>query len=184
MYPFRMKKTELRPYFLEKRNMLSLLEKRKYDFFLSGLLMDYIKMHGFSTIHTYLPIGSEVDFYPVIQKLLDLDIKIVCPQAENKPIFKNLILTSLENLEQGRYGTRHPANAEEYNGDFDLVIVPGLAYNAEKYRLGYGGGYYDYFLEKHPLSVKLGLFYPFQFASDLPLEAHDVPLDIILTINS
>ena len=72
-----MKKTELRPYFLEKRNMLSLLEKRKYDFFLSGLLMDYIKMHGFSTIHTYLPIGSEVDFYPVIQKLLDLDIKIL-----------------------------------------------------------------------------------------------------------
>lgn len=63
--------------------------------------MDYIKTHSFSAIHTYLPIGSEVDFYPVIQELLEMNIKVVCPQTENKPVFKNLILTSLDNLEQG-----------------------------------------------------------------------------------
>lgn len=176
-----MEKSHLRALFLEKRNLLPLSDKREYDLIIVGLLMDYIKTHSFSTIHTYLPMGSEVDFYPVIQELLEMNIKVVCPKTENKPIFKNLILTSLDRLEEGRYGTKHPANAEEYDGSYDLIIVPGLAYNDEKYRLGYGGGYYDYFLKSHPNAVKLGLFYSFQKNEELPVEDHDIPIDIVIS---
>jgi 5-formyltetrahydrofolate cyclo-ligase len=176
-----MEKSHLRPLFLEKRNLLPLAEKREFDQILIVQLLDYIKAQSFSAIHTYLPIGSEVDFYPVIKQLLDMNIKVVCPKTENKPIFKNLVLRSLDKLEKGRFGTKHPSNTMEYNGSFDLIIVPGLAYNAKNYRLGYGGGYYDYFLKQHPHAVKLGLFYSFQKYEELPIEDHDVPLDIIFT---
>ena len=151
-----------------------------YDNTLATKLIEFIENQSPTVIHTYLPMDSEVDFYKAIQYLLDRNLKVVCPRVEPKPVFKNLILTSLDALEQGRYDTRHPAQAEEYEGGYDLIIVPGLAYNSDKYRLGYGGGYYDYFLNQHRKAIKLGLFYSFQLAEYLPVEVHDVPLDFII----
>jgi len=55
-----------------------------------------------------------------------------------------------------------------------------LAFDANNYRLGYGGGYYDTFLAQHPTAFKQGIFYPFQEVSEVPTEVHDVQLDHVL----
>jgi 5,10-methenyltetrahydrofolate synthetase len=59
----------------------------------------------------------------------------------------------------------------------DFVVVPGLAFDRNRYRLGYGGGYYDNFLMTQPKAQKVGIFYPFQEVVQVPKEAHDVQLD-------
>ena len=61
-----------------------------------------------------------------------------------------------------------------------MIIVPGLAFDAQNYRLGYGGGYYDNFIVNHAQAKKIGIFYPFQKVEKVPVEAHDFPLDKIL----
>jgi 5-formyltetrahydrofolate cyclo-ligase len=66
--------------------------------------------------------------------------------------------------------------------DIDLVLVPGLAFDENGYRLGYGGGWYDRFTTKLRNGVKLaGLAYEEQVVRSLPAEPHDLRLDMIIT---
>ena len=74
----------------------------------------------------------------------------------------------------------NPAFKKEYKGTFDLIIIPELVFDNNNYRLGYGGGYYDNFLAKHPIAYKLGIFYPNQKVDKAPIETHDLQLNEIL----
>ncbi|MCE2964091.1 MAG: 5-formyltetrahydrofolate cyclo-ligase [Chitinophagales bacterium] len=174
-------KAVFRQKFLEVRSNISIAEKKAMDSVLNDKLHAFIAELKPKVVHTYLPIGSEIDIYPLIDFLLNEKITLVCPKALNKPFLQHFILTSIHEIEQGRFATLYPKDSIEYKGDYDLIIVPGLAYTSEKYRLGYGGGYYDYFLAQQPSAIKLGLFYTCQKADDIPIEGHDIPLDLIIT---
>jgi len=64
---------------------------------------------------------------------------------------------------------------------YDCVIVPMLGFDARLHRLGYGGGYYDRLLSEQPRALKIGVCFELGRVSGLPAEAHDVPLDVIIT---
>ncbi|CAN5628570.1 5-formyltetrahydrofolate cyclo-ligase [soil metagenome] len=64
---------------------------------------------------------------------------------------------------------------------FDVIIVPMLAFDAKLNRLGYGKGYYDRFLATQPQAVKIGLCFELGHLPSLPIEPHDVPMNIIIT---
>lgn len=65
---------------------------------------------------------------------------------------------------------------------FDLIIVPVLAFDKENYRLGWGGSWYDRFLANQKQAWKIGLCFQNGFVqAGIPREAHDVPLDKIIT---
>ncbi len=83
-------------------------------------------------------------------------------------------------MEKGVFGTVHPTGEKVFTGTYDMMITPGLSFDSNNYRLGYGGGYYDTFLAENPAAKKVGIFYPFQEVDNLPLEPHDVRLDEIL----
>lgn len=176
-----MNKNSLRQHYSSLREQIRAEDKRSNDKILCEKLSEFIKNLKPKVVHTYLPMGSEIDFYTVINYLLSQKIIVVCPKTLEKPNLQHLVLNSLDKLETGKYGTKFPSGDNEYKGNYNLIIVPGLAFNSQKYRLGYGGGYYDHFLKSHPNTVKLGLFYSFQRNEELPLESHDIPLDIILT---
>lgn len=67
------------------------------------------------------------------------------------------------------------------DGTFDVIIVPLLAFDERLHRIGYGGGWYDRFLSKQPLAMMIGLGYDFQKVNELPIEEHDIALDMIIT---
>jgi 5-formyltetrahydrofolate cyclo-ligase len=174
-------KKNLRQQFLSRRDELNPLIKKKWDHVIHIKLLELFEKLKPKVVHTYLPIGSEVDLYQFIQFLLDHKVKVVCPVTLQKPYLAHRELESLHALEQGRSGTKHPKGGNDYHGDYDLIIVPGIAFNEKNYRLGYGGGYYDYFLKSQSSTLKLGLFYSSQKITDLPIDTHDIPLNIILT---
>jgi 5-formyltetrahydrofolate cyclo-ligase len=65
---------------------------------------------------------------------------------------------------------------------FDLILVPCLAVDKQNYRLGWGGGFYDKFLAGQPQALKIGLCFQNGFVEgSLPIEPHDVKLDMIIT---
>lgn len=172
-------KKSLRPKLLVKRARLKKKAKKKYDQLICESLWQTIKEQSYKTVHCYLPMGTEINITPLIVKLLQENFTVIVPKTLPKPKLKNLVLSSLDKLEDGVFGTKHPANAEEFYGDYDLIIVPGLAFDNSNYRLGYGGAYYDNFLVHHPNALKVGIFYPFQKVEKVPLEPHDVQLDEI-----
>lgn len=174
------KKKSIRKLMLEQRRKLDAPVKLEYDQFICEQLEQIILKNGYSVIHAYIPIANEIDITPLLIKLLKYNITIVCPKTLPKRRLENRVLKSLNELEIGIMGTMHPVEYELFNGRYDLIIVPGLAFDNRNYRVGYGGGYYDNFLVMQPESFKVGIFYPFQKVDVVPVEPHDICLDTIL----
>lgn len=165
---------------LKKRSALGEAEKAELDRGISDKLMSLVHEKGFRSVHTFLPMGTEVDIYPAISDILAQGITVVSSRSLPGGKLQHLLLRSLDELEEGIFGTRYPATSEEYTGSYDMIIVPGLAFDQYFNRLGYGAGYYDRFLRDHSEAYKLAVCYPFQVVEHLPVEEHDVPLDALL----
>lgn len=173
-------KENLRRDMLKKRAVLDRVYKKEYDQWICQQLEKIINEDNHRVIHTYLPMGKEINIYPLIEKLLKKNITVVASKTLPRRELEHRILTSLGDLEKGVFGTSHPKNPLKYTQSYDLIIVPGLAYDEYNYRLGYGGGYYDTFMAHHRESRKIGIFYPFQKVDTIPKESHDIQLDQVI----
>ena len=90
-------------------------------------------------------------------------------------------LTATTIFKEGDFHIMEPQNAP-YDGDFDLIIVPGVAFDRLGNRLGRGRGYYDRFLAKH-LSVKrIGICFDFQLVDEIPTEPTDIKMHAIISL--
>jgi len=83
-------------------------------------------------------------------------------------------------LETGAFGVREPVGGAPAPAP-DLVLVPGLAFDAADFRLGRGGGFYDRWLEANPGVRTLGLCFACQVVEKIPVESHDLKVDAVLT---
>ena len=81
---------------------------------------------------------------------------------------------------EGDFHIPEPQN-HPYTGGFDLIVVPGMAFDREGHRLGRGRGYYDRFLAQHPQVHTIGLCFDFQLVPEVPFEPHDRVIDEILS---
>lgn len=172
-------KKDLRTTIQAQRNAIPLTQKVAYDTQINENLWEFIQEKKCKAIHLYLPMGSEIDLYPLIQKLLNQKIKVYSPKTLKNRKLEHLELHSLEELEKGLWGTKHPKNSTAYQGTFDLIVVPGLAFDKNHNRLGYGGGYYDNFLKDHNKAYKVAVVYPFQIVEQVPVEAHDAKVGLV-----
>ena len=139
---------------------------------------------GARTIHCYLPMRSEVDTRPLITDALargkGVIVPVVVPGADELA-HAWLGSVSADALEAGSFGTFNPRQGRPaIAGDWDLTIVPLLAFDRRGYRLGYGKGYYDRLLAATRTET-IGVAFAVQEMRTLPSEAHDVPLDWIVT---
>jgi 5-formyltetrahydrofolate cyclo-ligase len=174
-------KKELRTRMFGVRKTINPEQKQQYDHWVNVSLSKLIAERNSKVVHVYIPMLNEIDIRPLIQQLLDQQITVVSPKTLPKRKLENRVLQSLEKLETGIMGTQHPADPVVYDGNIDLIIVPGMAFDTRNYRLGYGGGYYDNFIVNQPSAFKVGIFYPFQKVERVPVESHDIQLDHILT---
>ncbi len=79
---------------------------------------------------------------------------------------------------EGDFHIPEPQN-HPYTGDFDLIVVPGMAFDDEGHRLGRGRGFYDRLLPFIPCE-KIGLCFPFQYMEHIPSEPHDIRVDEVI----
>ena len=79
----------------------------------------------------------------------------------------------------GDFNILEPQNIA-YTGDFDLIVVPGVAFDRQGNRLGRGKGYYDRFLCQHRATKKIGICFDFQLVDNVPIEENDIPMDEII----
>ena len=92
-----------------------------------------------------------------------------------------LWLDDLSAVSLGYCGIPEPvADEPEADDPNALVLMPGLAFDPEGNRMGYGGGFYDRFLAAEPEHPTLALCYGFQMLPRLETEAHDIPVDQVI----
>ncbi|MBR9691091.1 5-formyltetrahydrofolate cyclo-ligase [Candidatus Woesearchaeota archaeon] len=105
----------------------------------------------------------------VVLPKIDLDTKTIIP----------IKIDSLGRLEENSFGISEPTG-EEFKENSDIVIVPAVTYDKKGHRIGYGQGYYDQFLKDYK-GIKIGLVFENHLEDVLPVDAHDVSVDIIIT---
>ena len=172
-------KEKLRTYFRELRNGLASDYRKQISAVICLNLLEFINHGGYSIIHSYLPIGSEVDIEPLLVELLDTGRQVIVPKTLPDRKMEHYHLKNLQSLQDGILGTRHPFCEELYSGDYQVILVPGLSFDEKGHRLGYGAGYYDVFLQDTE-GIKIGVAFPEQLSvEDLPDEAHDILMDYI-----
>ena len=132
------------------------------------------------TIYGYLPYNQEVRTVAMLQKALDDGKQVAVPKCYGDEM-RFIYLTDLSRVEKGYCGIPEPVEDGPVAEDpTALVLMPGLAFDPQGHRMGYGGGFYDKFLEKEPNHPTLALCYDFQMLSHLETEPHDIPVDTVL----
>jgi len=136
---------------------------------------------GAKSIYSYLPYNQEIDTYPILRQAQADGKRVAVPKViGEKMVF--LWLDDLDATEPGYYTIPEPiADEPAADDDAALMILPGLAFDTSGARCGYGGGFYDRYLETHPAHYKVALAYGFQLVDHLETESHDIPVDLVLT---
>lgn len=184
-FDIRVYKNELRAKYKKIRLDMPHEVKQRLDNSIFHKLISTTVYKNCSILLTYVSTAIEVDTMRLIGQAL-ADGKTVavprCVDGTRDMIF--YIIDSLEQLEPGAFSVLEPVpekcrELKEFKGA--LCIVPGLAYDMEGFRLGYGKGYYDRFLSSHPGMVNVGIEYCSCTAHKLYRGRYDVPADLLIT---
>ena len=173
------KKKKLRQRFTKVRELVA--NRKQKELLINQKLLDYLKEKN-KCLGAYFPIKSEVNIEPSLNKLHDNGNEISLPVVveKNKPLVFKLWIKN-QQLIKGKYNIRIPDNKIVIYPNF--LLVPLLAFNDQKYRLGYGGGFYDRTISilNNKDFFSLGIAFDEQETNILFSEKHDRKLNAILT---
>ena len=132
------------------------------------------------TIYGYLPYNQEVRTWDVLLQAIRDGKRIAVPKVYGDEM-KFIYITDFSQINTGYCGIPEPIADEPIANDpTALVLMPGLAFDREGHRIGYGGGFYDRFLSDEPNHPTLALCYDFQIRDSLPTEEFDIPVDTVI----
>ena len=132
------------------------------------------------TIYGYMPYNQEVRTVPMLQRALDEGKRVAVPKCYGDEM-RFIYLEDLSRVEKGYCGIPEPILDEPVADDpTALVLMPGLAFDPQGHRIGYGGGFYDRFLASEPEHPTLALCYDFQMLPHVETEEFDIPVDCVL----
>jgi 5-formyltetrahydrofolate cyclo-ligase len=179
-------KEAIRKQMLETRNNLTEAEVDRC----SNDIFANLKQNSFfmnsKHIMIYLSFKQEVKTDPIISYCLNegkkVYIPICIPETHELCISR---ITALEELKSGHFGIREPMPEYIRLSDsslIDVVLIPGIAFDRNGNRVGFGAGYYDRFLKRlSPEATKAALAFSFQVVDVVPSDEYDIPVDYIVT---
>ena len=132
------------------------------------------------TIYGYLPYNQEVRTVPMLRQALSDGKRVAVPKCYGDEM-RFIYLDDLSKVEKGYCGIPEPMADEPVADDpTALVLMPGLAFDPQGHRMGYGGGFYDKFLAGEPGHPTIALCYSFQMFPHLETDSFDIPVDRVL----
>lgn len=147
---------------------------------LGELLFAHPFYQNAKTIYFYLPYNQEVRTTFMVEQALRDGKRVAVPKVYGDEM-KFIYLEDLSGIEKGYCGIPEPIHDAPIADDpTALVLMPGIAFDPQGHRIGYGGGYYDKFLAAEPDHPTLALCYDFQMVDHLETEEFDVPVDVVL----
>ena len=175
-------KSELRKEARAKRK--SILNRETLDAKIANSLFNLDEYIEAKTVLIYVSLMDEIKTDEIINHTLQTGKKVAVPFCKDSCGNMDFyLIDSLEQLEAGSFNVREPKIDEcEIFSDFSdsILIVPGMMFDEEGYRLGYGKGYYDRFISKYG-NLSVGLCYDEMLVKSIPRDEFDKSVDIIIT---
>ncbi|MEF9961108.1 MAG: 5-formyltetrahydrofolate cyclo-ligase [Erysipelotrichaceae bacterium] len=168
-----MDKQAIRTTLIQQRKMLSKTAIETKSNQIMKQLIPYLK--DYKCIAIYMPCNGEVDLSP----LLTLDHKFYIPKVEKTEM--NFYEYHQDQLIESSFHILEPTNHHKIKKEqIDCMIVPLVAFDSNKNRIGYGKGYYDRYLQTHTFKT-IGVAYDFQRVEQIEPDPFDKKLDKIIT---
>lgn len=179
-----MRKQDIRKIIKRKRQELNRNIKADLDIKIMNNFFnsEYIKQSN--VVFIYVNMESEINTINIINKLFHMGKRVAVPKV--LPGTREMVALEIKSLsdlnESGAFGILEPdMTKKDVGNEVDLIILPGLAFDKRGYRIGYGGGFYDRFLEAHNEVKRVSLCYNFQIIENVPYEEFDEAVDTIIT---
>ena len=179
-------KQKLKDGIFRKRKSLSKNEVEGKSAAIREKLFSLNEFKGAKNILFYVSFNNEVDTINIIKDLfIKKEKNVLVPYVDKDKLIQISKINSFGELEPKTFGILEPREDKIKKFDakkLDLVIVPGVVFDENGHRIGYGYGYYDRFLQKlSNNTVKIGLAFELQLIEKIPKEGHDIPVDFVIT---
>lgn len=181
-------KKAIRKKILEIRNLLSEQERARASYLLADRIIGHQWFYRAEQVLCFISYGSEIDTTEIIKEALRKEKKVFVPKVEGEEMHFYRMF-SFDELETGYKGILEPFNtSEEYHyqpgeGEKTLMLMPGVAFDSFRRRIGYGKGFYDkYLADKKELQLHtIAIGFQCQMVEELPQEEQDIrPYQVIL----
>ncbi|MDY5632554.1 MAG: 5-formyltetrahydrofolate cyclo-ligase [Bacteroidaceae bacterium] len=155
-------------------------ERRVWSGHLCGRVMAMPRWQTARTVMLYQAMSDEVDLQPLVEAAWQTGKRVLMPVVKGAEMAVRLVDAQTPHR-LSAYGIREP-QGEDFTAyeTIDLILVPGMAFDAEGHRLGRGKGYYDRFLPLCKRAWTLGVCFPFQRVDSVPVDAMDQPVHEVL----
>ena len=131
-------------------------------------------------LYGYMSYNQEVRTLPILEQALKDGKRVAIPKCYG-PEMRFIWIEDLTQVEKSSFGIPEPiADTPVADDKTALVLMPGMAFDPQGRRIGYGGGYYDKFLAAEPEHPTVALCFDFQMVEQLPVEEFDVPVELVL----
>ncbi len=175
------RKSDIRKRILQERLCLPVEEKQSFDRVIFEKIINHPLYLQAKDVFCYMPIRGEVETRVIVEASWKLGKRVAVPKVLSKTKMEFYYIESWEDLLPGTFGVLEPVSDKNANPEDALVLVPGSAFDKKKNRIGYGGGYYDRYLEMHANYKTMGVAYSVQVIETLPKEDTDIPVQFLIT---
>lgn len=175
-----MDKQQLRKAIREKKRAMPPEEIERRSEILAQMFLEAPVYRQARTLYGYLPYNQEVRTIPILEQALRDGKQVAVPKVYGDTM-RFLLLEDLTQVAKGYAGIPEPiADGPVAQDPAALVLMPGLAFDPQGHRIGYGGGFYDKFLAQEPEHPTVALCYDFQVLPHLDTQEFDIPVDLVL----
>ena len=175
-----MDKKELRKKIREQKRAMTAAEIEERSRKLGELFLGSEAYRSAKSIYGYLPYNQEVRTVSMLEQAQKDGKRVAVPKCYGDEM-RFIWLDDLTAVEKGYAGIPEPvADGPVADDETALVLMPGMAFDPQGHRIGYGGGFYDKFLAQEPNHPTLALCYEFQMLPYLETEEFDIPVDTVL----
>ena len=174
---------EIREQLLQQRQQLCPEDIEQKSWLIHQQLLAFPHFQSATQILFYYPFRQEVDLRLTLQTAWQLRKTVLLPRMQSDKTFTVHKIADIEHdLIQNKLGIKEPAQhcPPFPKENIKLILVPGVVFDLQGNRLGYGQGHYDRFLQKHT-AITVGIAYAFQIVPKIIPQNHDIPMNYLIT---
>lgn len=175
-------KRALRRQILAARDRLPHAERAAMSASIIGRLLAMGELRDARTVMAFWPFGSEVDILPLLERLEAAGKQVVLPRIEDREVAPFAYVAG-DPLTETSFGAKEPLSGRRLDpSELDVVVVPGVAFDRDGGRLGYGAGFYDRLLARvRDDTLAVAVAFGMQVVDRVPTGATDRRVDVVVT---
>lgn len=174
-------KKEIRKKIRLERAALPLTLREEYSRTIQTRLLNHPLYQKADEIYCYVSFGDEVSTGMIMDTTWKLKKKLAVPKIIGNDYMEFYYIDSPADLKRGYFNIMEPVITRKADAKNALIIMPGVAFDRTGGRIGYGRGFYDAYLKKHPDTIRLALAFSMQITDTVPTEEHDIRPELIIT---